>query len=194
MRSTIARTLTAAATVAAVALTGGCGSDEGASGGSGSGSGEGDGSALTAGSVSVAVPDGWEKTEPGKDIDAMAELRDGEDTVGRISVRRDFSTASTVKFAAADAARTYIFGSATDKVGDVKLDGAPGDARRNDYPLRESPGGDKLAPKGAMVAGTDIVGTEEEKSFFLVRINYVEGELTAAQVDEIIDSVQVSDG
>ncbi|RFU83723.1 hypothetical protein DY218_26310 [Streptomyces triticagri] len=140
------------------------------------------------------MPDGWEKTEPGKDIDAMAELRDGDDTVGRISVRRDFSTASTVKFAAADAARTYIFGSATDKAADVDLEGAPGDARRNDYPLRESPGGDKLAPKGAMVAGTDIIGTEEEKSFFLVRINYVEGELTPAQVDEIIDSVQVSDG
>ncbi|MFP3988221.1 hypothetical protein U9R90_12065 [Streptomyces sp. E11-3] len=165
--------------------------------------GDGDGSTpasekntLTAGKVSVTFPTGWEEGDPTDDLDAVAELRKGGDPVGRLSVRRDFSTASSVAFAAHDARRTYTFGGGTKTFGKVDHDGVPGEVFRIDYPERESPGGEGLARKGAKVLGTDLIAAEGgngKRPFVLVRLNYVAGQLTPAEVEEIVKSVRVAD-
>ncbi|WP_156725808.1 hypothetical protein [Streptomyces apocyni] len=149
---------------------------------------------LTAGKVSVTFPSTWQQTDPTGDLDAVAELHEGGTPVGRLSVRRDFSTASSVAFAAHDARRTYTFGGGTQRFGKVEHQGVPGDVFRIDYPERESPGGGEgLARKGARVLGTDVVAAEGKRTFFLVRLNYVSGQLTSDEVDAIVDSVAVSD-
>ncbi|UGY93375.1 hypothetical protein [Streptomyces gobiensis] len=178
------------ATALAAALLGGCG--QGGQEDGANTTDDGGGNVLRAKSLSVSYPDDWEEVTPGENIDAMAELRKDSESLGRISLRLAFVDSARPLGAANSAAATYIFGGRVEKRSQITLDGVDGEVWRNDYPTRESPGGEGLAPKGALIAGTDVVGMDKENKPFLVRINYVSGELSPAEVEEIVNSVTLS--
>ena len=172
--------------VLAGALLAGCGGA-----GAGQGGTEGWGT-LSTDRLTVSYPKGWRvlpERERGRNDAAATLTRDGVE-VGRIGVQIDFMTAADSEMAALGAAGTYVTGGRTKSKRVIEVPGSE-DARRVEYHDRESTGDKGTPSKGTKVRGTDVVGMDGRDEAFLVRINAVKGELSASDVDRIVESISV---
>lgn len=175
-----------AAGVLALMMTG-CGSE-----GSSSGSVPEGWGMLETSSVSVAYPEGFEKQGAGersKHNAAAADLSEGGRTVALITVQLGFTEANSAEQAAIAAEAGIQLGAKVEGTEEVELAGAD-DARRIDFSFEATGEGDGPA-KGARVEGVILTGLDSAEETFAVRIDAQEGKLSGADLERIVESVEV---
>ncbi|MCT7351177.1 hypothetical protein N4P33_03200 [Streptomyces sp. 15-116A] len=162
--------------------------------GSGSSSGavpEGWGTLTTKG-VSVAYPEGFEEQGAGersKHNAAAAELREGGRRIALITVQLGFTEANSAEQAAIAAEAGIQMGAKVEGTEDVELTGTD-DARRIDFTFEATGEGGGPA-KGAEVEGVILTGLDSSQETFAVRIDAQEGKVSGADLERIVESVEV---
>ncbi|MEV5355148.1 hypothetical protein [Streptomyces sp. NPDC052693] len=178
--------LAAALLTTAVALTG-CGS-------SGSGAAEvpdGWGTLRTKG-VDVSYPKGYAQqsaAERGKHNAAAAVRTEGGRKVSVITVQLGFTEAASAEQAAIAAEAGIQLGAKVRGQKDVELAGAD-EAKRIDFSFAAT-GEDGGPAKGTPVEGVILTGLDSSDTAFAIRVDAARGTLPEADLDRIIDSVEV---
>jgi hypothetical protein len=190
-RTNLAAGLLSALALACCASLTGCGSSES---GSGSGSAtvpDGWGTLETKG-VSVSYPKGYEEmsaAERGKHNAAAAGRTKGGRTVSVITVQLGFTQANSAEQAAIAAEAGIQMGADVRGQRDVELSGTD-EAKRIDFTFAAT-GEDGGPPKGTPVEGVILTGLDSSDSAFAVRVDAAEGELSDADLERIVESVEV---
>ncbi|MFF7866962.1 hypothetical protein ACFZCT_10935 [Streptomyces qaidamensis] len=178
--------LAAALLTTALALTGCGGTDSGAGSVP-----EGWGTLKTKG-VDVSYPKGYAEqsaAERGKHNAAAAVRTEGGRKVSVITVQLAFTEANSAEQAAIAAEAGIQLGAKVEGQQDVELAGADG-AKRIDFSFKAT-GEDGGPAAGTPVEGVILAGLDSADTAFAIRIDAQRGSLPDADLDRIIDSVEV---
>ncbi|MFC7217236.1 hypothetical protein ACFQLX_03475 [Streptomyces polyrhachis] len=181
--------VSAAALLAATALTSACGS--GAKDAADAPVPEG-WKSVSAPTVTLAYPPAWSEQPAGEraeENDVFVYLKAGGRYTGAISVQSDFQKVSTVT-EAAGVATAGLMQTTTVKEGTETVDLHGTEAKRVDFTYKSS-GEYGTAPEGTVVNGLVLTGLDSKKKIFAVRIEAGEGSLSAGDTRKIIDSITV---
>jgi hypothetical protein len=181
------RTYVAAGLLTLALALAGCGGGD-----SSSGSVPGGWGTLKTKGVDVSYPKGYEERgagERGRHNAAAATRSEGGKTVSVITVQLDFTQAGSAEQAAIAAEAGIQMGADVKGQKDVKLAGTD-EAKRVDFSFK-STGEDGGPPKGTPVEGVILTGLDSSGKTFAVRIDAQRGSLPDADLDRIIDSVEV---
>ncbi|SFJ95335.1 hypothetical protein [Streptomyces pini] len=184
---TAGRALPALAAAALLPLLAGCGGQE--AGGAAIPGGWG---TLETERLTVAHPGGYREQgegERGEHNDAAAVLTEDGRTTGMVSVQLDFMKAGDPDMAATGAEARVQLGATPTGREEVEVEGTDG-ARRIDYEFTST--GERGTPgKGTRMRGVMVAGLDSRGKAFLVTVDTVEGGLSEADLDRIVDSVTV---
>ncbi|MFD7403814.1 hypothetical protein ACFV7R_14325 [Streptomyces sp. NPDC059866] len=139
--------------------------------------------------VSVSYPPSYEKQRPTEHNAAVAVRTESGRTVSIVTVQLDFTQANSAEQAAIGAEAGIQMGADVRGQQDVKLTGTD-DAKRIDFTFK-STGEDSDPPKGTPIEGVILTGLDSTDTTFAIRIDAAEGKLSDADLDRIIDSVEV---
>jgi hypothetical protein len=186
--------LLAAGAILALATTA-CGSEAGAGDDGGGGSEPAGWQTIESDTVEVGLPEQFEETPEGElepETSAEAQWLDEDGIIiGRLLVHDDFATGVESADDAGAAAAGVIESDGTQvdyPREDISPEGTEGaQVLTFAYDAQGSPDGepDDTAFVGRAVAGVDDDGTD-----FLVRLDVVEGEMSADEIQQVVDSIR----
>ncbi|MFI6205842.1 hypothetical protein ACIBAI_05505 [Streptomyces sp. NPDC051041] len=142
--------------------------------------------------VSVSYPQGFEEQGAAgrgpHNAAAAVRMEDGR-RVSVITVQLDFTRADSAEQAAIAAEAGIQLGADVRGQKDVELAGAD-EARRIDFAFTAT-GEDAGPPRGTPVEGVILTGLDSAGTTFAIRVDAARGELPDADLERIVDSVQV---
>ncbi|WP_406862299.1 hypothetical protein ABZO31_18305 [Streptomyces sp. HUAS MG47] len=142
--------------------------------------------------ITVDFPTEWEvqsEAERPEAADGAAVLEQGGRQLAKISVVLTYDDTRDAEKAAASALGDHELRAQIKGFEDFTVGGAD-DGQRIDYAFK-SDGTGSTPPRGELVNGVDVVGTDSRGETFLVRINAAASALSADELEKVAESVQV---
>ncbi|MFF3453345.1 hypothetical protein ACFYXH_03260 [Streptomyces sp. NPDC002730] len=144
--------------------------------------------------ITVDFPTEWKvqsESERPEAADGAAVLEQNGRQLGKISVVLKYDDTRDAKKAAASALGDHELRAEIKGFKDFTVGGTD-DGQRVDYSFKAT-GEPTTPPKGELVNGIDVVGTDKSGETFLVRINAAASALSSDELEKVAKSVQVVD-